>query len=658
MISTLLIANRGEIACRIMRTCRTLGIRTVAVYSDADAGARHVAEADVALHIGPSPAAESYLVIDKLIAAAQSVGADAIHPGFGFLAENAAFAQACAAAGIQFVGPSPESIETMGNKRAAKEIVADYGVPILPGYTGTDQSDEALLASATEIGYPLMVKAAAGGGGKGMRLVLNADQLPDGLASARSEGLNSFGSDELTLERALLKPRHVEVQVFGDSHGNIIHLGERDCSIQRRHQKVVEEAPAPGLPAELRQAIGQAAVQAAQAVDYVSAGTVEFLVEDGRFYFLEMNTRIQVEHPVTEMITGLDLVEWQIRVAEGEQLPLTQDEVRFEGHAVEVRLYAEDPANSFLPVVGEVAVWKAPAGLEGIRVDSGLNEQDSISIYYDPMIAKLIAHGPDRKTAIRRMLRALDRTDLIGLTSNLTFLREVIAHDAFVSGALSTRFLQDHFDDYRPQLSSQAETDALIGAALFRYQADIAAGSSRLGPWRNSPNRPLLYPFRDPAGEDEPLKVYISLRKDKFAVTLGENSYLVSYQMLGADQMRLDVDGRQSTVSGYRVGDDWWMKTIEGRAVVTAATLLPKPAKAAGSAGSLKAPMPGVILELMVSAGDAVEVDQPLLKLEAMKMEHTIRSNGAGVVEEIYFQVGDQVDADAQLVRIKSMLLS
>ncbi|WP_374688041.1 acetyl/propionyl/methylcrotonyl-CoA carboxylase subunit alpha, partial [Promineifilum sp.] len=449
--NSLLIANRGEIARRVIRACRRLGIRAVAVYSDADAHSLHVAEADAAVRLGPAPAADSYLNVPAMLAAARRAGVDAIHPGYGFLAENAAFARACVDAGLIFVGPPAEAIAAMGDKRAARVLAGRLGLPVIPGYDGPAQTDEAFKHEAERIGYPIMVKATAGGGGKGMRLVSAPADLPDALAAARREASAAFGSGDLLLERALLRPRHVEIQVFGDSHGRVLHLGERECSVQRRHQKVIEESPSPAVNAALRAEMGAAAVALAAAIGYTGAGTVEFLLDEtGRFYFLEMNTRLQVEHPVTEFVTGLDLVEWQIRVAEGEALPWTQADLAPAGHAIEARLYAEDPANDFLPVTGEVLAWRPAAG-EGVRVDGGIRAGDSVTVHYDPLLAKIIAHGPTRADALRRLDDALHRTILLGLTTNQTYLRAILAHPAFRdAGALSTRFLEEHLPGWQP----------------------------------------------------------------------------------------------------------------------------------------------------------------------------------------------------------------
>ncbi len=443
MFSRILIANRGEIACRVIRTARRMGIDTVAIYSEADEGAMHVAMADEARLIGPAPPRESYLNIDRVVAAARDSGAEAMHPGYGFLSENAEFAEACAAAGIVFIGPSPDAIRAMGSKAAAKALMEAHGVPVVPGYHGADQDDSLLLAEAEGIGFPVIIKASAGGGGRGMRVVADAGEFARALDGARREAKGAFGDDTMLIERYLERPRHIEVQIFGDSHGNIVHLFERDCSIQRRHQKIVEEAPAPGLTQERRLYIGEAAVAAARAVDYVGAGTVEFIAEDGaeRFYFMEMNTRLQVEHPVTEAVTGLDLVEWQFRIAAGERLPLRQEEIALSGHAIEVRLYAENPARGFLPATGTLHRLHWPQG-EAIRVDTGVRPGDTVTPFYDPMIAKIIAHGSDRATARARLARALADTALLGVATNLGFLARIVADADFAAGAVDTGFIE------------------------------------------------------------------------------------------------------------------------------------------------------------------------------------------------------------------------
>ncbi len=641
MIDSILIANRGEIACRIIRACRNLGIRAIALYSDADSHARHVHEADEAVHIGPAPSADSYLAIEKIIAAAQRTAAHAIHPGFGFLAENAQFAYAVRAAGLIFIGPHPSAIEAMGSKRAAKEIALSLGIPTLPGYNDADQSDPRLTDEAARIGVPLMVKAAAGGGGKGMRLVDDLAQLPAALSAARREALQAFGSSDLILERDLVAPRHIEIQVLGDPTGTILHLGERECSIQRRHQKIIEEAPA--VAPELRARMGADAVRAAQAVGYVSAGTVEFLVDAaGQHYFLEMNTRLQVEHPVTELVTGIDLVEWQIRIADGEALPFRQEDIVLRGHAVEARIYAENPANDFLPVTGDIALWQPP---DGVRVDSGLNAQDSVSIHYDPMLVKLIAHGETRAIANRKLAHALQNTVLLGIPNNIRFLIDILRHPAYHDGDLSTGFLQQHFSGWQPPAADVAL--ALITAAVL-------ARPDSANYWRTNPNRPEIVRF---ALDGAPTEVFIAplrWQAGVFTVRIADSdrASTVIPQSITPTSITLVIDGHRRTLRYAAAADRLWLHTPSGVVTLDLLPLLPVPKPTADSGGSLRAPMPGAVTAVLVEVGQQVEKGQPLLKLEAMKMEHTITAAGAGLVEEIYYRPGDTVDADAQLIRI------
>ena len=645
MINKILIANRGEIACRVMRTCRELGIRTVAVYSTADVQSRHVQEADEAILLGEAPARDSYLNIAKVIEAAVATGADAIHPGYGFLAENGAFARACVAAGITFIGPTADVIEIMGNKRAAKALAVAHDVPILPSYGGADQSDRALQTAAAEIGYPLMVKAAAGGGGKGMRLVHHAEDLIEALAAARREGLHAFASDELLLEKALLDPRHIEIQLFGDHLGHVIHLGERDCSIQRRHQKIVEEAPAVGVSPALRERMGGAAVRLAQAAGYTNAGTVEFLLDgEGRFYFLEMNTRIQVEHPVTEMVTGQDLVAWQIKVAEGGPLPLKQDEVVLQGHAIEVRVYAEDPARDFLPVTGEIGLWRPFEGA-GLRVDSGLLPADHISIHYDPMIAKVIAHSDSRVGAIRKLTSGLARSRLLGLRNNLPFLQVVLSSESFQSGRFSTRFIEQHFSGWAGELSVADEQMGLVAAAVCRFLAEMARTEGMVVYWRESVNQPLVYHF----AEWEAVSLWP--QDEGVLLTFGEQRYEVVCKKWGDGELLLLIDGRTHSFTVQLVGDVWWVAADGGTHSFQAISRRARP-QSADSSGSLCAPMQGIVLAVLVEVGDAVSVGQPLVKMEAMKMEHTIKSTADGVVDTIYFQAGDQVESGVALIGV------
>ncbi len=656
MINTILIANRGEIACRVIRTCRRLGIRTVAIYSDADTHARHVRMADEAIHVGPSPSSESYLVIDAVIGAARRSGADAIHPGFGFLAENSDFAQACADAGLVFIGPTPAAIAAMGNKHAARDLVARVGVPILPGYGGADQSEDRLQREAEHIGWPLMVKAAAGGGGKGMRLVPRLADLHDACVTARREAQQAFGSDELILERALITPRHIEFQIFGDQHGNLIHLGERECSIQRRHQKVIEESPSVALTAALREAMGTAAVAAARTVNYSNAGTVEFLLDhDGTFYFLEINTRLQVEHPVTECVTGLDLVEWQIRVAEGELLPLCQEGLRLNGSAMEVRLYAENPANDFLPVTGEILLWREPEG-EGIRVENGIQSGDQVSIYYDPMLAKIIAYGSDRAAACRRLLRALETTTLLGLTSNRSYVYAVLNHPAYQAGELSTAFLADYFADWTEPVGDIPL--ALIAVTLAQWLEHSQLETNR-GYWRNNPNRPQLYRYAV-SSSDEPVDVYLTPARHNstYRMRVAQDAEVITsveFNEQASGEMVLTVDGHRQRVMLAHAGNTWWVQVKSGEVQLHTLELLPEPKAPADAGGSLRAPMPGVVLAILVEVGQRVQKGDALLKLEAMKMEHTIRTAADGVVETIYFAPGDTVAADTILVQLKEI---
>jgi acetyl/propionyl-CoA carboxylase alpha subunit len=627
-----------------------MGIRAVAVYSDADARSLHVEEAAAAARIGPAPPAESYLNISAILDAARRLEADAVHPGYGFLAENAEFARACDASGLIFIGPSPAAIAVMGDKRAARVTAARCGAPVLPGYDGDDQSDETLAREAERIGFPVIVKAAHGGGGKGMRLVSGPDELREALAGARRESAAAFRSGDLLLERALLRPRHVEIQIMGDRHGNTVHLGERECSIQRRHQKVIEESPAPGIAPGLREEIGAAAVALAGAIGYAGAGTVEFLLDaDGRFYFLEMNTRLQVEHPVTELVTGIDLVEWQIRVAEGEALPWAQDETRPRGHAIEARLYAEEPAGGFLPTTGQIALWQPPAD-EGVRVDGGIRAGDAVTIHYDPLLAKIIAWAGSRGEAARRLRRALERTALLGLTTNRDYLIGILNHPAFLSGELSTRFLEDHMAGRGAPAGDPAP--ALIAAALACWERDAIGGP---GYWRNNPGLPTRYPFRVDGREVECRLRPASREAGRFTVTLSldeSKEYAVALESYEPSDMTLTIDGVRQRVALAQRGSEWWVASESATIRLEEVALLPEPRRAADAGGSLRAPMPGAVLAVLVEVGQIVAEGQALMKLEAMKMEHVIRAAAAGVVEVIYFNAGDQVGADELLVSI------
>lgn len=655
----ILVANRGEIAVRVIRSARALGYATVAVYSEADAGAPHVALADEAVPIGPAPVATSYLDPERLLAAAAATGADAVHPGYGFLSENAGFARACAKAGLVFIGPSAHAIEIMGNKAEAKRRMIEAGVPCVPGYEGRDQSDAAFLKAADAIGFPVMVKAAAGGGGRGMRLVEKKAQLVSALGSARSEAKNAFGSDELILERAVREPRHVEFQVFGDSHGNVIHLGERDCSVQRRHQKVVEEAPCPVMTPELRAKMGEAAVEAARTIHYEGAGTVEFLLDqDGAFYFLEMNTRLQVEHPVTELVTGLDLVALQLRVARGEALPLAQQDVALKGHAIEVRLYAEDPSNHFLPATGRVETWR-PAEGDGIRVDHGLREGQEITAFYDPMIAKVIAWGEDREEARRRLIRALEETVVFGPVTNKDFLVRILSHDRFAAGEATTAFLPEHFDAAALQAVHPSQAQAAI-ASVLQYRiaregavADAVAVMPQLRDWASAGH--LVSRFAYALGDATEFRV-TALRGEAYRVEAESVTHTV--RILGDKDgvVRALVDGKQKTLRYFTGSDGILHLAMDGHSFRLENLL----ARAKGveepeASGHVRAPMHGNLLRLLVAVGDRVAEGQSLAVLEAMKMEHEINATLAGTVMAVNAAAGDQVPANTVLIEIEAM---
>jgi geranyl-CoA carboxylase alpha subunit len=639
--SKILIANRGEIACRIQRTAQALGYRTVAVFSEADADARHVQLADEAVNIGPAPVQQSYLNIAAIIDAARRSGADAIHPGYGFLSENAAFATACQQAGITFIGPSPEAIELMGSKRLSKVAMLAAGVPCIEGYQGTAQDDATLIREAGRIGYPLMIKASAGGGGRGMRLVHGVGELPEQLRTARSEALHAFGSDELILEQALIEPRHVEIQLFGDQHGNLIYLGERDCSIQRRHQKVIEEAPCPVMTAELRQAMGDAALKAGRAVNYVGAGTVEFLLDQrGQFYFLEMNTRLQVEHPVTELITGLDLVAWQLQVAAGLALPLRQEQVELKGHAIEVRLYAEDPAKDFLPQTGQVVRWE-PAVRDGVRIDHGLLEEQLVSPFYDPLLGKIIAHGATREEARRKLLRAVEDSVLLGLQSNQRLLVSLLEHPQFIAGEFSTGFIPRYFADAPCLHPHTPTTDELAIAAALFYQYSASGHSAGLAGWRNTASAPLHY--RIGLDEAQWTLELITQPGGRMLVQVGEE--MLDLKLLGADGRwaHLEIKGIRRRYAYRLDAGQLWLFTRPGSLHLRDQTRALVSSSVNVSSGTLKAPMDGAIVDVLVSEGSQVSKGQLLLVLEAMKMEHPLKAGIDGVIRRIQVSQGDQV---------------
>ncbi|MEQ9143024.1 MAG: acetyl-CoA carboxylase biotin carboxylase subunit [Parvibaculaceae bacterium] len=653
--TSILIANRGEIACRVIRTAQALGYRTVAVYSDADREAPHVALADEAVRVGPGPVGDSYLVAENILAAAHESGAEAIHPGYGFLSENAAFAKSVGDAGLVFIGPTADQIDLMGNKAEAKRRMIAAGVPCVPGYEGEDQADATLIAEAEKIGFPVMVKAAAGGGGRGMRLVGAKEELANAIALARSEAENAFGSGELILEKAIIRPRHVEVQVFADTLGNTIHLGERDCSVQRRHQKVIEEAPCPVMTEALRGKMGAAAVEAAKSIDYRGAGTVEFLLDEaGHFYFLEMNTRLQVEHPVTECVTGLDLVALQIRVAQGEPLGIAQEDVALTGHAIEVRLYAEDPAQDFLPATGPVDLW-APATGPGIRVDAGIETGGEVSPFYDPMLAKIIASGETREIARRRLVEALKETVLFGTKTNKAFLIACLERRAFADGAATTAFIGDEFGEGSLDAAAPSFADAAIAAALEVELAGRAAMAKSVrvaAPLRNWTNAGTLVSRKQYAFADTLFDLSVfPLGGERYRVSDPERAAEIAVVSAGDASAHIEIDGAQH-VATFRQGEEFHL-AVDGRTWVFA-DLVERAGSAEEAAGSgrIVAPMHGQILEVAVRAGDRVTKGQRLAVLEAMKMQHEILAETDGTVQEVHVEAGQQVPADDVMIEI------
>jgi 3-methylcrotonyl-CoA carboxylase alpha subunit len=695
MFQKILIANRGEIACRVMRTARRLGIKTVAVYSEADAGALHVAMADEALPIGPSPARESYLSIPNIIAAAKKSGAEAIHPGYGFLSENADFAAACEAADIVFIGPSAVTIRAMGSKAEAKALMEKAGVALVPGYHGADQSDDVLADAARDIGFPVLVKASAGGGGKGMRLVEREAEFAAALASARREAKSAFGDDRMLVEKYLTRPRHIEVQVFGDGQGNVVHLFERDCSIQRRHQKLIEEAPAPGLSEAQRASLGAQAIAAAHAVNYRGAGTVEFVAADGAFYFIEMNTRLQVEHVVTEMITGLDLVEWQLRVAAGEALPLTQTQITRRGHAIEVRLYAEDPARDFLPGAGRLGLFQLPEARPDLRIETGFRAGDTITPYYDAMIAKVIAWGDDRPAALQRLTVALGATRIAGLASNRDLLRHIVTHPDFATKAQDTGFIERNRATLLVPVSAPPQALIAAGCGLLTDQSVKPVARDPHSPWRQRDGWRLVgtssqrFVLRDGDGERE---LRFSYEGDHYRCALDGVTYELTTHPekdrhceersdaaiqserrpwiaspMGASapegregapsarnddaaQIDFTIDGTRIEASVYRAKDEIWVVLDDGTyRLGYRDPLLPRRAVEAGPR-RLTAPLPGKVSTVLVTAGAAVKRGQVLILLEAMKMEHAIVAPADGTVERVNYAPGDLVAEGAELL--------
>ena len=660
MFTKILIANRGEIACRVIKTARRLGIATVAVYSEADAGARHVRLADEAVLIGPAAARDSYLRADKILAVAQATGAQAVHPGYGFLSENDTFAEACAAAGIVFIGPPADAIRAMGSKSAAKALMERAGVPLTPGYHGDNQDAAFLAERAAEIGYPVLIKASAGGGGKGMRRVDQPEDFAAALASCQREALNAFGDQHVLVEKYVLRPRHVEIQVFGDTHGDCVYLFERDCSVQRRHQKVLEEAPAPGMTPERRAAMGRAAVDAAKAVGYVGAGTVEFIAnQDGSFYFMEMNTRLQVEHPVTEMITGLDLVEWQLRVAAGEPLPLEQEQLGLRGHALEARIYAEDPDKGFLPSTGRLIHLAPPAESLNVRIDTGVEEGDEITPHYDPMIAKLIVWDADRERALARMLQSLAQYRVVGVSSNVDFLSRLVACPAFANADLDTGLIERERAFLFPE-GVEAPAEVFLVAALAELLREeegartaAVAGADPHSPWHlrdgwrlNASHRRALL-FRH--GETEKA-VSVGYVRGGYALELDGIATPARGERTGHSMLRIELGGMRLPATVIASGEKRHV-FLHGRAWQLACVdPLYHAGEGVGEGGGLAAPMPGKVISLIAQPGSAVAQGAPLLILEAMKMEHTIAAPAKGTLKAFRYGVGDSVAEGAELV--------
>jgi 3-methylcrotonyl-CoA carboxylase alpha subunit len=670
MFYKILIANRGEIACRVAATCKRLGIASVAVYSDADADAKHVSACDEAVHIGGASAAESYLRIERIIQAARATGAQAVHPGYGFLSENEDFAHACEAAGIVFIGPPVDAIAAMGSKAAAKALMHAAAVPLVPGYHGDDQNPELLHREADSIGYPVLLKASAGGGGKGMRVVERSEDFVAALASCKREAASSFGNDRVLIEKYLTRPRHVEVQVFADRHGGAVYLFDRDCSVQRRHQKVLEEAPAPGLSAEIKREMGEAAVAAARAVSYVGAGTVEFIMTaTGEFYFMEMNTRLQVEHPVTEMVTGQDLVEWQLRVAAGEPLPLTQDQLKIDGHAIEARIYAEHPARGFLPSTGTLKHLRMPEGVEfaidaaglgepgrkaPVRIDSGVREGDTITPFYDPMIAKLIVHGATREEALARMSRALHACEVVGPHTNVEFLQRIVESEPFASGDLDTGLIERHHEAlFAPVKKPFKEALALACGALLTREGGTAHGASpwdALSHWRLNGGYAQTLGWRSVEDDNA---FTVTFARDGGTQTLEHDGLREGFTWSsgsGLHEYRATIGDARATGRVFIDGDTFHVFCLGHALAFEWQNLLAHAADAEHGEGRLTAPMPGKVIAVLVEPGTVVEKGTPLIVMEAMKMEHTIGAPAAGVVSEVLYAVGDQVADGAQLL--------
>ncbi|NEW86354.1 acetyl/propionyl/methylcrotonyl-CoA carboxylase subunit alpha [Rhodopseudomonas sp. WA056] len=656
---TLLIANRGEIACRVIRTARAMGLRTVAVYSEADAGALHVSEADEAVLLGPARARDSYLNIARIIEAARQTGAEAVHPGYGFLSESAEFAQACADAGLVFVGPTPEMITAMGSKSGSKALMEKAGVPLVPGYHGAAQDDATLAGAADRIGFPVLVKASAGGGGRGMRVVRKADELSAAIVSAKREAKAAFGDDTLLIERYVDNPRHIEVQIVGDSHGNLVSLFERECTLQRRHQKVIEEAPSPTLDAAQRDKVCEAARRAAGAVNYVGAGTIEFVSDGKDVFFIEMNTRLQVEHPVTELISGVDLVEWQLRVAFGEALPLKQDQLRLNGHAIEARVYAENPAKNFMPSVGKITTWRTPAEVDGLRIDAGYRGGDSVSPYYDAMLAKVIAWAPTREAAIDRLDRGLNETDVRGVVTNIPFLSALVTHPEVRANAIDTGFIERHLAALTAAPSTLGDLElAAAVAAILRGEDDVAKteGPSpwRISGWMPVGRRKRSFLFRRGQGHDHTDHM-IELTYGGGSSTLRiEGRELAFAWAANGDGIDVSLGDARARIHAVIDGAELYVRTRNGRFELHLVDPFGGESEEAVGEDKIVAPLPGTVVALLAEQGAKLEKGAAILTLEVMKMEQTLRAPFAGTLKTIKCKVGDIVQEGAELAEVEA----
>jgi 3-methylcrotonyl-CoA carboxylase alpha subunit len=653
----LLIANRGEIAVRVIKTARAMGLKTVAVYSEADRQAMHVALADEAVLLGPARARDSYLNIDRLIEAARRTGADAVHPGYGFLSENAEFATACAEAGLVFVGPTAEMMTAMGSKSGSKALMEKAGVPLVPGYHGEAQDEAVLAREAERIGFPVLLKASAGGGGRGMRVVNAAAELGGALTSAKREAKAAFGDDRMLIEKYVQTPRHIEVQIVGDSHGNLVSLFERECTLQRRHQKVVEEAPSPTLTAAQREVVCAAARRAAGAVNYVGAGTIEFVSDGKDVFFIEMNTRLQVEHPVTELITGVDLVEWQLRVAFGEALPLTQDQIRLSGHAIEVRVYAENPAKNFMPSVGRITTWRLPEENAGLRIDAGYREGDAVSPYYDAMLAKMIAWAPSREAAIARLDRGLEDTDVRGIVTNIPFLSALVTHPSVGANRIDTGFIERELSALTAAPSAAGDLELCAAVATILADEQATAAREPASPWRNSGWMPVgrrqrVFTFRERAG-GEPQIVTLSYGNGPSTLGIGDRVWSLEHTGSGDGGFDLVLDGLKSRVVAVRDGHELYLRTRNGRFDLHWVDPFGGDDEEQSGEDRIVAPLPGTVVALLAEEGATLEKGAAILTLEVMKMEQTLRAPFAGVLKAIKCKVGDIVQEGVELAEVE-----